>query len=229
MTIQDAIKLLGVLVAFFGGGAVIAAALVRWLGDFLSKRLLQNTEFHHRSEIEKLKSELAETHAIAEAARSATQQLINAKTEHRVYVSKAGFDVEFAAYRELWKSITALRLLSTTIWTGIVSDAAAGPLSEDKLKDRVAAGNEFDKRYLDFVELCLQSKPSIEAAVGTLALDICGILRNFVQVALEIAKGSKSTMDGRAELEPLQNGCNRWLDDLARVIRQRLAELSIVP
>jgi hypothetical protein len=41
MTLDDALTLVAVVAASFGGGAAIVAALVRWLGDLFSKRTLQ--------------------------------------------------------------------------------------------------------------------------------------------------------------------------------------------
>ena len=230
MSLSDVGELFGAAAAFFGGGSVVAIGLLHWYGDYWSKRILKNTEFRHKAEIEKLKADLSDTLAIAQAARSATQQVINANLEHRVYVSKAQFDVEFETYREIWNKVTYLRWRSAELWPSLFKTLHDGALSESELEEFDTKSNEFDKMYKELMEFVFSRNPFMSASINEATTFIAGLVRYPVVCALESARGTDSMVaeERKAELVAIQEGCNGKVSELGALIRDRLAEVSII-
>ena len=59
MSIQNALAIVGAVIASVGGVAAIVVGVSKWLGDFWAKRLLQTHSASLQAEIEKLRHELS--------------------------------------------------------------------------------------------------------------------------------------------------------------------------
>ena len=61
MTFEEILKIFGLIIASFGGGALIVVSLASWLGNLWSKRILQNEQAQIDAQLESIRHELGIT------------------------------------------------------------------------------------------------------------------------------------------------------------------------
>ena len=113
MEYSEYLKLLGAILTSVGGATVVIIALSKWFGDFLSKRLLDNYNNKHKSELEGLKikyqGELEKTKTDLEKAKS---QFIR-------YSEK-----QFDLYNDLWKVLLYTKHQADELWESAIPEIA---------------------------------------------------------------------------------------------------------
>lgn len=99
------LKLAGAFFVSVGGAGVIILGLARWLGGFMSHRLLDSYNNKHESELEALKSKYANE---LEATKS---DLEKTKLQFVRYSEK-----QFELYNELWKVLLYTKRQADMLW-----------------------------------------------------------------------------------------------------------------
>lgn len=111
MDFSEYSKLIGAVLTSVGGAAVIIIALSKWFGDFLSKRLLDNYNNKHKTELEGIKSKYQ-----GELEKTKTE-LEKAKSQFIRYSEK-----QFELYNDLWKVLLYTKQQADELWASAVPE-----------------------------------------------------------------------------------------------------------
>ena len=109
-SVQEAFGVASAVLAALGGGVAIVFAFSSWLGKVWAARILEQERLKHAAQLEELKERI----------------------ELQLHSGRALFDSEFAIYRELWSHANDVRLLATSLRSGLSPSA----LSEEEQKAR---------------------------------------------------------------------------------------------
>jgi|TARA_B100000678_G_C18184351_1_gene492489 hypothetical protein len=148
MEYSEYLKLLGAILTSVGGATVVIIALSKWFGDFLSKRLLDNYNNKHKSELEGLKikyqGELEKTKTDLEKAKS---QFIR-------YSEK-----QFDLYNDLWKVLLYTKHQADELWESAIPEKIPSfgeqiKLTRDAIDDNLLLIEE--EHYDKLIELITQ-------------------------------------------------------------------------
>ncbi len=111
MEFGEYLKLFGAILTSVGGATVVIIGLSKWFGDFLSKRLLDNYNNKHTTELEGIKikyqGELEKTKTDLEKAKS---QFIR-------YSEK-----QFDLYNDLWKVLLYTKHQADELWESAIPE-----------------------------------------------------------------------------------------------------------
>ncbi|WP_291096699.1 MULTISPECIES: hypothetical protein [unclassified Empedobacter] len=111
MDYTDYLKLIAALVTSIGGTTVIVIALSKWFGDFISKRLLDNYNNKHSSELEKIKNKYQKE------LESSKSELDKSKSLFLRYSEK-----QFVLYNDLWKVLLYTKQQADSLWEKTTSE-----------------------------------------------------------------------------------------------------------
>lgn len=111
MDYTDYLKLIAALVTSIGGTTVIVIALSKWFGDFISKRLLDNYNNKHSSELEKIKNRYQKE------LESSKSELDKSKSLFLRYSEK-----QFVLYNDLWKVLLYTKQQADSLWEKTTSE-----------------------------------------------------------------------------------------------------------
>ncbi|WP_413534077.1 hypothetical protein [Empedobacter brevis] len=111
MEYTDYLKLIAALVTSIGGTTVIVIALSKWFGDFISKRLLDNYNNKHSSELEKIKNKYQKE------LESSKSELDKSKSLFLRYSEK-----QFVLYNDLWKVLLYTKQQADFLWEKTTSE-----------------------------------------------------------------------------------------------------------
>ena len=80
------------------------------------------------------------------------------------------------------------------------------------------------------MEFVFSRNPFMSSSINEATTFIAGLVRYPVVCALESARGTDSMVaeERKAELVAIQEGCNGKVSELGALIRDRLAEVSII-
>ena len=148
MEFTEYLKLFGAILTSVGGATVVIIGLSKWFGDFLSKRLLDNYNNRHKTELEGIKSkyqgELEKTKNDLEKAKSLFLR----------YSEK-----QFDLYNDLWKVLLYTKHQADELWASAVPEKipAFGEqirLTRDAIDDNLLLIEE--EHYEKLMELITQ-------------------------------------------------------------------------
>ncbi|AXP81568.1 hypothetical protein CJ739_2495 [Mariniflexile rhizosphaerae] len=148
MEFSEYLKLLGAILTSVGGATVVIIALSKWFGDFLSKRLLDNYNNKHKTELEGIKikyqGELEKTKTDLEKAKS---QFIR-------YSEK-----QFDLYNDLWKVLLYTKHQADELWASAIPEKIPAfgeqiKLTRDAIDDNLLLIEE--EHYDKLIELITQ-------------------------------------------------------------------------
>lgn len=216
MTLPDAMQFVTLLLGSVGGAAALIVASAKWFGDHLAERLLEGVRVKHARDLEHLGAQLEE--------RIRDRQ---ARIDQVVHVTRAQFEVEFAAYRDIWRALdgfrSALLSLRPSVSTAPVDETE--DQRESALRDRLG---RLVTAFNAFREAVDTNSPFYSERVSE-------ALGPLVDVGnLELLQVRTSTDEERFS--------SQWYDDgdtnrdevrakaevVACLIRRRLASLSII-
>jgi hypothetical protein len=98
MTIADIVSVAAAAMLSVGGAGAIMIGLSKYFGDRLAERWIEGIKAAHAKELARVE------HGLAEFGK-----YTQARLDHAVTVTRAQFDVEFAALREIWKFVARSR------------------------------------------------------------------------------------------------------------------------
>lgn len=148
MEFTEYLKLLGAILTSVGGATVVIIGLSKWFGDFLSKRLLDNYNNKHKSDLEGIKikyqGELEKTKSDLEKAKS---QFIR-------YSEK-----QFDLYNDLWKVLLYTKHQADELWASAIPEKIPAfgeqiKLTRDAIDDNLLLIEE--EHYEKLLELITQ-------------------------------------------------------------------------
>lgn len=148
MEFSEYLKLLGAILTSVGGATVVIIGLSKWFGDFLSKRLLDNYNNKHKSDLEGIKikyqGELEKTKTDLEKAKS---QFIR-------YSEK-----QFDLYNDLWKVLLYTKHQADELWASAIPEKIPAfgeqiKLTRDAIDDNLLLIEE--EHYEKLLELITQ-------------------------------------------------------------------------
>lgn len=148
MAFIEYVKLFGALLASIGGATVVIIGLSKWFGDFMSKRLLDNFNNKHETELEGIKTkyqlELEKTKV----------DLEKAKSQFLRYSEK-----QFDLYNDLWKVLLYTKYQADELWESAIPEKIPSFGEQIKLT-RDAVNNNLllieDGHYEKLIELIVQ-------------------------------------------------------------------------
>lgn len=105
MAIIEYVKLTAAFFLSIGGASVVVVALAKWLGGFMSSRLLDSYNNKHETELENLKNKYAN-----ELEKTKTD-LEKAKLQFIRYSEK-----QFELYNDLWKVLLYTKQQADMLW-----------------------------------------------------------------------------------------------------------------
>jgi hypothetical protein len=145
-----------------GGSAVVACALVAWLGSVWKDRIAGD-------EAEIREKRLAEV--VADVERKSTEQMarLSAGLEHVTLVDRIRFEHEYEVYKQAWARLIPLRHAVLSI-RPILDHIDPSESNEDRLRRRLAAVTE---PYNAFWEVVEANKPFFDLAVYLAFKEIC--------------------------------------------------------
>jgi hypothetical protein len=226
---EDVWEIAQAILLSVGGSAIVVVALSSWIGKLWAKRILEQEAFTHAKELEQLRGKLADGLEESKAALAASQAQNSAELEHRIYVSKAQFDLEFKLYQELWNKVETMRADSIKFWIPLRDTLAAGPLTPARIGAALIVRQDIADKYQAFIEYYLSQSPFIarsvkhwlDANAATL-----GAISGIAMMALDAATSNSPSDFTLVEEAQLQ--FNTVHAGFANVIRDRIASLSIV-
>jgi hypothetical protein len=148
MAFIEYLKLFGAILTAVGGATVVIIGLSKWFGDFLSKRLLDNYNNKHKSELEGIKSkyqgELEKT----------KNDLEKAKSQFLRYSEK-----QFDLYNDLWKVLLYSKHQADELWESAIPEKIPAfgeqiKLTRDAINDNLLLIEE--EHYEKLLELITQ-------------------------------------------------------------------------
>ena len=172
MSTTEVFQIAASVIVALGGGGAIVVGLSSWLGKIWAEKLLERTRNSNQRSLEAHKRELE----------------LSFNSRNRVS------EAEFQIYRELWKQVTALKLMGI----GIRSGLKKSPLSEDEETERYRL---FQSVLRDF-ELSFESHkpfcaPEVYEAIQLLAVHVSvENKRAGLDLQLDGMNLGKSHMDG---------------------------------
>jgi hypothetical protein len=98
MTVADAWNIVAAAVLSIGGAAGLVVVLAKYFGERVAERWLEGVKAEHAKELARMEHELAQLNLH-----------LQARLEHAVMVSRAQFETEFAALREVWAKMAKLQ------------------------------------------------------------------------------------------------------------------------
>ena len=111
MTWTEIMKFLGATLISMGGATVVIVGLSKWFGDFLSKRLLDNYNNKHSTELEGIKGKYSRE---LEETKSALEK---AKSQFLRYSEK-----QFDLYNDLWRVLLYTKLQADELWENAIPE-----------------------------------------------------------------------------------------------------------
>jgi hypothetical protein len=148
MEFNEYLKLIGALLTSIGGATVIIIGLSKWFGDFLSKRLLDNYNNKHKSDLEGIKSKYQ-----GELEKTKTD-LEKAKSQFIRYSEK-----QFDLYNDLWKVLLYTKHQADELWESAIPEKIPAfgeqiKLTRDAIDDNLLLIEE--EHYEKLLELITQ-------------------------------------------------------------------------
>lgn len=178
--------------------AVLLSALVSGAISWLITRDTTRKQLEQQKELGELQAKIKDT-----------EQKLQANLDTKVHVSKAQFDLEFEAYRQIWEVFTLMIMLSAEI--NYIND------NQKQLEIYKKVFKSFEK----LAALSIQYQPFISENVFN---SISGALKKF-----EHAPTEPITSDSK---EILNKGLSEFIKVsryVSNEIRERLQVISIVP
>lgn len=104
-SMNDILQILTQILTIFGGGAVIALAIIRWFGGVWEKRIIENEKAKHAIELEALKNRY-------------TREFEEYKSNLQFLIARsARFDNgQFETYLKIWESLQELKFAGDALW-----------------------------------------------------------------------------------------------------------------
>jgi len=148
MEFSEYLKLLGAILTSIGGATVVIIGLSKWFGDFLSKRLLDNYNNKHKSDLEGIKSKYQ-----SELEKTKTD-LEKAKSQFIRYSEK-----QFDLYNDLWKVLLYTKHQADELWASAIPEKIPAfgeqiKLTRDAIDDNLLLIEE--EHYEKLLELITQ-------------------------------------------------------------------------
>lgn len=212
-----------------GGAAALLAGLSGWIGKLWLKRILSKEDFGRTKELESMRAQVAEAIERSKAALAAAQARESAELQHRTYVSKAQFDLEFKLYQELWNRLESLRIGSIKYWHPLKEALTHGPLTQSTLATAVLQQKEIEALYQSFVEYYLSQSPFISKVVKAWLdenSDLLAAINGVSKMALQAAVAYD--IKAFEEVGIAQHQINRLQSGFSDVIRERIASVAII-
>jgi len=148
MEFSEYLKLLGAILTSIGGATFVIIGLSKWFGDFLSKRLLDNYNNKHKSDLEGIKSKYQ-----SELEKTKTD-LEKAKSQFIRYSEK-----QFELYNDLWKVLLYTKHQADELWASAIPEKIPAfgeqiKLTRDAIDDNLLLIEE--EHYEKLLELITQ-------------------------------------------------------------------------
>lgn len=148
MEFIEYVKLFGAVLTSVGGATVVIIGLSKWFGDFLSKRLLDNYNNKHETELEGIK-----TIYLTELEKTKVD-LEKAKFQFLRYSEK-----QFDLYNDLWKVLLYTKYQADELWESAMPEKIPSFGEQIKLT-RDAVNNNLllieEGHYEKLIELIVQ-------------------------------------------------------------------------
>ena len=206
MSWLDALHIAGTVIVSLGGGAAIVIAAASWLAKVWAQRILAEDRERFRAETEK----------VLEGVRG--------EREKGVFVHRVQFETEFAAYRQIWRDLSAavtaaLRL--RPMMDFVPKDKKNEEIKQERLET-------FDTDYQRFVESVRENKPFVTAELDEPLSETIRILHTE---AIEYAHLTESKSGGKDYWESQQENAKKIQDQAETVcakIRERVGLLVVI-
>lgn len=148
MEFSEYLKLFGAVLTSVGGATVVIIGLSKWFGDFLSKRLLDNYNNKHKSDLEGIKIKYQ-----GELEKTKTE-LEKAKSQFIRYSEK-----QFDLYNDLWKVLLYTKHQADELWASAIPEKIPAfgeqiKLTRDAIDDNLLLIEE--EHYEKLLELITQ-------------------------------------------------------------------------
>ena len=111
MEFVDFVKLIGATLVAIGGASIVIIGLAKWFGDFLSKRLLDNFNNRHESELQGIKGKYQREF------EEVKTELEKAKSQFLRYSEK-----QFELYNDLWRVLLYTKYQADELWESAVPE-----------------------------------------------------------------------------------------------------------
>lgn len=148
MAFVEYLKLFGAILTSVGGATLVIIGLSKWFGDFLSKRLLDDYNNKHKTELEGIKSKYQ-----GELEKTKTD-LEKAKSQFLRYSEK-----QFDLYNDLWKVLLYSKQQADELWESAIPEKIPAfgeqiKLTRDAINDNLLLIEE--EHYEKLLELITQ-------------------------------------------------------------------------
>ena len=198
------------------GGTASVLGLSRWLGDAWLGRMLEKEKAKYAREIEKLKAEFAQE-----------LERYRAQLDRSVFVTRAHFETELAAYKQVFEGLGEVRLaISGT--RPMMSVSPEGESKEDKIKRLAERLNLLIGAHDKTVKVIEHLSPFYPQDIY-FKLSMClSVARGEI---LDIQTGGDETFslkwyeEGQRRLDAFFPTYN----SVTEAIRNRIATLAIIP
>ncbi len=212
----DVIQFLGALATGGLGGAVAVTGLSRWLGDVWLGRILAREKAKFDRELQGYKDALERS-----------KNLLQARIDSSVFVTRAHFETEFDAYKRVFEVLAEVRLLMPTIHPAITVSSPE-QTREDKLRDLGEKLGRLENAHNAAVRIIENLSPfypqDIFAKV-TRCLQLARAEMLQTRTAGSTVLGPEWNAVGEKRLEDFMKSYN----ETSQAIRDRISTLAILP
>ncbi len=210
----------GFLSGIFGGvlsSSVVVYGMSRWLGDVWLGRILAKEKAKYEKELEGVRAEYAQE-----------LEKFKAELDRSVFVTRAQFETEFAAYKQAFEALAQVRLAMASMRPEM-SLAPRGETDEDRRNKLLVRLRELIDAQNKAVAVVENLSPFYPADIYTRIVDGC--LRASALEIVDIQTAGDDTFsitwyqEGARRMEQFMSAYNA----VSSMIRNRIATLTILP
>jgi hypothetical protein len=209
---SEAWRIAGIILTSVAVWTALLYASLRWFSELFASKILEKDRRKYAEELERVKSELEHT-----------RHELQARLDKTVYVHKMQWDVEFAAVSELWTKVTEVRFAFLRVRPVFDRGVASHTEWKDLVRERAnALGETFNQ-----TRMLLDTKtPFIPQQIFDAAdLVLVTALKEANEVSMLDPDHDMRDYWTRAETN--KEELIQRINELARRIRERLAEVSL--
>lgn len=220
-------QIVGTVVGGAIGGTAAVAGLSKWLGEVWLGRILTKEKAQYDQQLEQLKAGYEIKLEQYKDALDRSKNLLRAQIDGFVFVTRAHFESEFSAYKEIFENLGEVRLLMPAMHPQI-EVTHESDTSEEKLKRLLANLKQLEEAHNKAVR-------TVEYRGPFYPEDILDRLSKCLQLVraeiLHVQTGGNNTFSPAWHVA----GEKRVQDFLAAyhqasdAVRQRIATLKILP
>ena len=218
------------IVGLFGGvaGSLLEVfGLFRWLGDLWLGRILEQEKAKYTKELEQLRANFAQALEGYKDELARSKTLLQAEIDRAVFVTRADFETEFEAYKQVFAALAEVRLTMAGM-RPMLSVSNPDETEEDRRNNLAKRLRALMDAYDKVVTLVENLGPFYPQELYSVLLDCLGA----AHLEILLIRTSGLTMFTPQWYEQGQKQMDKFTDAYSRVsniIRERIASLTIVP